>query len=229
MLQWDIRTCLCCLTILQGSLLPAAHAVVCRTHKRTPHSLPPERCAVVSVPQVHSAILRWITGDTSASIAATSHPLPVLPHEQDMRITEAAGEGTSSWGQPGWASQRLQRAADGSSWESSRAAANCRHAVPSGTMHLHAVAARVAPVSRCHTRLAPAGELLLVMCLVLAAAVLSASFAVFLVRWAPQPAQAGTRTRRCCTRLGGQQAYVHEQPGTLPLCVLPPPQCQCNR
>ena len=42
--------------------------------------------------QVHRAILRWVTGDQSASISATSHPLPVLSHEQDMRITEAAGE-----------------------------------------------------------------------------------------------------------------------------------------
>lgn len=45
---------------------------------------------------MHTAILRWITGDLGAGIAATSHPLPVLPHEQDMRITEAAG-GCALW------------------------------------------------------------------------------------------------------------------------------------
>ena len=43
MLWWDISTCLCWLSMLRGSLLPAAHAIACRTHKHTPihRQLPP--------------------------------------------------------------------------------------------------------------------------------------------------------------------------------------------
>ncbi|GAB4821282.1 hypothetical protein N2152v2_008328 [Parachlorella kessleri] len=66
--------------------------------------------------QVHSALLRWVTGDPGAAIHATNYPLPVIHGEQSMRINEQSG------------------------------------------------------------------SLLLVLCLVMAGAVLSASFAVFLVR-----------------------------------------------
>lgn len=52
------------------------------------HGLP------AAITQAHAALLRWLTGDPSADMRSASHPLPVLPHEQDMRITEAAGKRT---------------------------------------------------------------------------------------------------------------------------------------
>ena len=129
--------------------------------------------------QMHSALLRWITGDPSAGIAATSHPLPVLPHEQDMRITEAAG-GRQHAAPLLPAKQPYPALAH-------RAALHCRART---SWHLTRPAPATAAAFSSQPPLLSAGELLLVMCLVLAASVLSASFAVFLVRCAPAACRA---------------------------------------
>ena len=41
--------------------------------------------------QVHSALLRWLTGDPGAGIHTTNYPLPVIHGEQSMRINEQSG------------------------------------------------------------------------------------------------------------------------------------------
>jgi len=60
-----------------------------------PPALPPlNPCspAQPGLPQVHSALLRWLTGSEGAGIQLASHPLPVLTQEQVVRIGQAAGK-----------------------------------------------------------------------------------------------------------------------------------------
>ena len=128
------------------------------------HGLP------AAITQAHAALLRWLTGDPSADMRSASHPLPVLPHEQDMRITEAAGKRTCM--HPGGNAMQPHGAWVWV-WHALRSPAQMGGCLGG---HPTALPSRVPR----H----PAGSLLLVMCVVLAAAVLSASFAVFLVRWA---------------------------------------------
>ena len=49
------------------------------------HGLP------AALTQLHSALLRWVTGDSGAELRLTAWPLPVLPREEEQRVTEAAG------------------------------------------------------------------------------------------------------------------------------------------
>lgn len=61
----------------------------CRAGKMQYAALPPA-CL-----QMHSALLRWLTGDAGASISATNHPLPVIHGEEDMRVNEQSGAQTA--------------------------------------------------------------------------------------------------------------------------------------
>ena len=138
------------------------------------HGLP------AAINQASSALLRTVTGNPGASIAVQNHPLPTLQQEAAVRFSKVAGQSPSARApsdtMSSWTGSLLcptQKACDQPEGSFPATARGCPHALLAETPELQVDASGVC---------LHAGDLLLVLCLTMASSVLSASFAVFLVR-----------------------------------------------